>query len=105
MDLQLLYKIVESQDTSIGNLADLVGMSKSNLYRCIREKSIKARRSLRGKCSDFFPTHPPRGARDCRRQSSYRQQFYPQLQQEPHPCGQQYDSQAPRSHPILGAAA
>jgi len=42
MDLQLLYKIVESQDTSIGNLADLVGMSKSNLYRCIREKSIKA---------------------------------------------------------------
>ena len=64
MDLQMLHKILESQDSSIANLADLIGMSKSNLYRCIREKSIKAQdleviaEALGVSVQTFFPPIP-----------------------------------------------
>ena len=65
MDLQMLHKILESQDSSIANLAALIGMSKSNLYRCIREESIKAQdleviaQALGVSVLTFFPPTPP----------------------------------------------
>lgn len=70
MDLQMLHKILESQDSSIANLADLIGMSKSNLYRCIREKSIKAQdleviaEALGVSVLTFFPPTPPEEVED-----------------------------------------
>ena len=70
MDLQMLHKILESQDSSIANLAALIGMSKSNLYRCIREESIKAQDleviadALGVSVLTFFPSTPPEEEED-----------------------------------------
>lgn len=70
MDLQMLHKILESQDSSISNLAALIGMSKSNLYRCIREESIKAQDleviadALGVSVQTFFPPTPPEEVED-----------------------------------------
>lgn len=42
MDLQLIKTLAERQRVPIKKLADTVGMSESNLHRCVRENKIQA---------------------------------------------------------------
>lgn len=42
MNISVLHQLLEQQDASMGEIAEAIGMSKANLYRCIREETIKA---------------------------------------------------------------
>ena len=61
MDLSILKSIVDSQSSTMASLAQVTGMSKSTLYRCIRLGTIKAQHlelianTLGIGISTFFP--------------------------------------------------
>lgn len=42
MDLELIKTLAERQRVPIKRLADTIGMSESNLHRCVRENKIQA---------------------------------------------------------------